>query len=670
MNDSLPDKRVENDSQSAPETTPPAAPDSQPNTSVNRNQQRKEARRWWIKLFVQPALLLGCGALLIMGLGVAQRFGFISSGGGGGRHSHVADGDSNTRYICPMMCTPPQTEPGRCPVCAMELVPLTSGGVSTDTRSIHIDPATRRVANIHTVAVTSMPMTRTIRAIGELSYDEGTLKTISAYVDGRLDRLYADYTGVVVKKGDHLALVYSPRLYSGQVELLLAKKSRQEGRSSTLTRVVQSNDDLYDSAKERLILLGMTEMQLEHLEEAGEANSQVPLCAPISGTVIEKMAVEGQYVKEGDAIYQLADLSTVWLMLKLFPEDAVTIRYGQKVNAEVQSLPGRKFTGRVAFIDPNVDPKTRTVGVRVVIPNDDGLLRVGDYAKATIDVPLSDAQQTLVYDPELANKWISPRHPQIVAASAGDCPICGVDLVPASQFGFTDQPSVSEKTLAVPRDAVLMAGNNSVVYVETAPGRFEIRRVVLGPRVGDQIVLRSGVEHGERVATRGNFLIDSQMQLAGNPSLIDPSRLEPSLDGAMSEEMIAALSTLSPEDRLLVAKQKICPVAEYQLGLMGTPQKVDVNGTPVFICCERCRVSLLSEPDKYLAKLAATPHEDTQHDKAPATHSQMDLPPIGIPQIMEPKNTEPATIEELNQETTAAGPTAKRITEFQMEVIR
>ncbi|MEO8497879.1 MAG: efflux RND transporter periplasmic adaptor subunit, partial [Planctomycetota bacterium] len=277
MSESLPDEPAKNDSQPAAAAPQPATPANN-NANATRHQPRKETHRWWIKLFVQPALLLACGATLIVGLGVAQRSGFISSGGGGG-HSHVAAGDSGTRYICPMMCTPPRAEPGRCPVCGMELVPLTSGGGSTDSRSIHIDPATRRVANIHTVAVTSMPMTRTIRAIGELNYDEGTLKTISAYVDGRLDRLYADYTGVVVKKGDHLALVYSPRLYSGQVELLLAKKSRQEGRTSTLTRVVQSNDDLYESAKERLILLGMTEMQIEHLEEAGEATSRLELCA-------------------------------------------------------------------------------------------------------------------------------------------------------------------------------------------------------------------------------------------------------------------------------------------------------------------------------------------------------------------------------------------------------
>jgi Cu(I)/Ag(I) efflux system membrane fusion protein len=250
----------------------------------------------------------------------------------------------------------------------MELVPATTGGGGGEL-SIEIDPAARRVANIETVPVRAAPMSRTIRAIGELTYDEGTLKTISAYVDGRLDRLYADYTGVVVNKGDHLALVYSPRLYSSQVEYLLAKKSRDNGRNSTLARVVESNEELLKNARQRLIELGMTETQIDQLESDGEANSRLHLCAPISGTVIKKLAVEGQYVKEGQAIYQLADLSTVWLMLRLFPEDAAAMRYGQKVEAEVQSLAGRKFTGRVAFIDPSVDPKTRTVGVRVVIPN-------------------------------------------------------------------------------------------------------------------------------------------------------------------------------------------------------------------------------------------------------------------------------------------------------------
>ncbi len=586
--------------------------------------------RWWLQITVRPLLFLVSGAMLIAGLGVAQRQGWISAGGSGD-HQHASAGEQNVRYICPMMCTAPQSEPGRCPVCAMELVPATSGG-DTDGRSIQIDPAARRVANIRTSAVQSIPMIHTIRAIGELRYDEGTRRTISAYVDGRLDRLFADYTGMVVQKGDHLALVYSPRLYSSQVELLLAKQAWQKSESSVASRVVRSSKDIYESAKQRLIELGMTEPQIVQLEQAGKANSRLHLCAPISGTVIEKFAVEGAYVKEGQPIYQLADLSTVWLMLELFPEDAATVRYGQKVEAEVQSLPGQTFVGRVAFVDPNVDPRTRTVGVRVVIPNHEGLLRVGDYAKAIVQVPVSKGGvgQGAVYDPELANKWISPRHPHIVESSPGACRVCGVALVPATQFGFANAPTPDNESLVVPRESVLMAGNSSVVYVESAPGHFEIRRVVLGPTSGDQIAILSGVSEGEQVAMRGNFLIDSQMQLAGNPSLIDPTKAGPLTDeDQVSAAVIAALSSLSEEDRLLAQQQRICPITDFDLGSMGTPTMVDVNGTPVFICCEGCREDLLNEPDKYLAKIAAGPPPRVASDNEVPSN----LPPMGVPQM-------------------------------------
>ncbi|MFT5522452.1 MAG: Cu(I)/Ag(I) efflux system membrane fusion protein [Pirellulaceae bacterium] len=586
----------------SPDTAAASSSDAQ-RPMIDLESDRREARRWWIKLIVQPILLLVIGAVLIIGLGVAQRMGFIT--GGGSHGGQVSNGNTFSRYICPMMCTPPQSEPGRCPVCAMELVPATAGSGSGGSLSIEIDPAARRVANIETAEVRSMPMARTIRAVGELNYDEGSLKTISAYVDGRLDRLYADYTGVVVNKGDHLALVYSPRLYSGQVEYLLAKKSREDGRNSTLTRVVESNEELLKNARQRLIELGMTESQIDQLEEDGEANSRLHLCAPISGTVIQRLAAEGQYVKEGQAIYQLADLSTVWLMLQLFPEDAAAIRYGQKVEAEVQSLPGQKFTGRVAFVDPSVDSKTRTVGVRVVIPNSAGVLRVGDYAKAEISVPLATIADGGTYDPELADMWISPRHPHVVRSEPGQCPVCNVDLVPAAKFGFMSNETDSKDSLVVPRNAVLMAGANSVVYVEVEPGRFELRSVVLGPKCGDEIVITSGVKAGEMVATRGNFLIDSQMQLAGNPSLIDPTKAIPRVDNEfeMTAEMIASISELPEADRKLAVKQLICPVTKFPLGSMGIPPKVVIDGKEVFICCEGCKERLQEDPKTHLENL-------------------------------------------------------------------
>ncbi len=643
--------------------------------------ERGDARRWWIKLVLQPLLFVLCGAVLIISLGVAQKLGFLSGQGTSSdqRHATAAVAGNSVQYMCPMMCTPPQSEPGRCPVCGMELVPTTSGGGTHDSHSIEIDPAARRVANIHTVAVRTVPATRTVRAIGELNYDEGSLRTIAAYVGGRIERLYADYTGVVVQSGDHLALVYSPRLYSGQIELLLAKNALQKSLDGRTTRVLQSNRDLYDSANQRLIELGMTEAQIDALEKAGQANSRMQLCSPISGTVIEKLAVEGQYVKEGQPIYKLADLSTVWLMLELFPEDAAAVHFGQKVTAQVQSLPGESFVGRVAFIDPNVDPTTRTVGVRVVIPNRDGRLRTGDYAKATVRVPVAKSAHGKhgIYDPELADKWIGPRHPHVVQASPGKCPICGTDLVPAARFGIVSQPTGETGVLVVPRDAVLMAGSNSVLYVETKPGHFEIRRVVLGPSSGEDIVILNGVQEGEEVATQGNFLIDSQMQLAGNASLIDPTKIDPAgnspdVPDAASPEVIAALAKLSPEDRQLAERQRICPVTKALLGSMGVPIKVDVNGSPVFICCEGCRASLLGASKKYLAILAAQAHSDTTAD----TGFEIAPPPIGVPEIVEPmEDTPPIMTPHLVPNTVSEGEgesqtQSKRVVNRSMEVVR
>lgn len=612
---------------------------------TQRQAQQVESRRWWIKLIAQPMLLLLCVAAGIALLGFAQRVGWISAGGshaggsGGGAVAAAVD------YICPMMCTPPQKEPGRCPVCAMELVPASTGG-GGDERSIFVDAASRRVAHIQTASVKSRPLTHDIHTVGRLTYDEGTLRTIAAWVPGRLERLYADYTGVVVTKNDHLALVYSPDLYSGQVELLVAKNARQSGSSNNRSRLTLLDSDLYENSRQRLLELGMTEQQIDQVEKDGKANSRMHLCAPISGTVIEKLATEGEYVKEGQPIYKLADLSTVWLMLELFPEDAASIRYGQKVEAEVQSLPGRMFSGRVAFMNPHVDEETRTVGVRVVIPNPDGVLRIGDFANASISVPVASAHfakagsPPKIYDSELADKWISPRHPHIVTTGPGKCPVCAVDLVPAADFGFASVPQISDEVLTVPRNAVLMAGKHSVVYVETEPGRFEIRTVVLGPGIDDEIVVMEGVAVDEHVAISGNFLIDSQMQLAGNPSLIDPTRAMPKSDNVLSPEAIAALEGLSANDRKLAEEQRICPVAGFALGSMGVPPKVEVDGKIVFLCCEGCRAGLLADPQKYFAILEEA---ETNPDalNAPA---EMELPPIGemtfaapeIPQMLPP----------------------------------
>ncbi|MBL8892102.1 MAG: efflux RND transporter periplasmic adaptor subunit [Planctomycetaceae bacterium] len=508
---------------------------------------------FWKKSTKLVATLMAVG-LIFSGtffvIGYAQRAGWIE------KIVVPEDASTTTRmegvqYICPMMCVPPTDEPGRCPVCEMELVAASMGPV-------FIDPAMRRVLNIQTVPVAKAAQSndqasREIHAVGELAFDEQRLKTIAAYVDGRIEQLHASYTGVKVSAGQSMAVIYSPPLFVAQKELLVAKRNSDRMGEEELNAA-----SLYATSRRRLIELGMTASQIESLESTGEASNRLDVVAPIGGTVIEKLAVEGQYVSQGDPIYRLANLEQVWLILKLFPADAAALRTGQSVAATIDSSPGRTFAGTIEFISPSIDRETRTVSVRVVLQNPSGDLRIGDYARATIPI----------------------RNDQATGAE-------------------TATPLVS-----LPRDAVLLMSGHSVVYVETEPGRFEMREIKIGTVSGREVFVLEGLREGEIVARRGNFLIDSQMQLAGNPSLIDPGKAKPKkLGDELTPEMETAIAALTPDDQVLAKKQRICAVADQPLGSMGVPVRVEIEGQVVFLCCEGCRSGLLKSPEKYLSKL-------------------------------------------------------------------
>lgn len=516
------DDQVSNVDAGAPTESEPAAtaeetpPPVETKSVVSKNDG---GAKWLVRTGVQAATVVVVAGLIFFLLGVAQRTKWLTADGfSGGQGEAVAEagGGEDKRYICPMMCTPPSTEPGRCPVCAMELVEATGGG-GGDGISVTIEASARRLVGIQTAMSKMGEVNRTIRTIGSIDFDESRLSTISAYIDGRLEKMYANYAGVKVNEGDDLALIYSPQLYTAQTEFITSMNS--DGK---IGRFQISGGDLNKMARENLAELGMTQSQIDLLAKTGKPMSRIRIKSPQSGTVIEKSAVDGDYVKTGHKLYRVADLSSVWLMLDLFPDDASAVRFGQQVEAEIQSMPGEVFTGRVAFIDPTVNPTTRTVQVRVEIMNFDGKLRPGDYATARVTVPAIPMDE--VYDPALANKYISPMHPQVIRDEPGTCPLCDMDLVPTSQLGFSSEPLPMQQVVTVPRDAVLLAGENSVIYVETEPGRFEIRRVTIGPMNRKEAVIIEGLSAGETVATGGNFLIDSQMQLAGNPSLMDPTK--------------------------------------------------------------------------------------------------------------------------------------------------
>lgn len=559
-------------------TQQPTASDPSPPESGTRSAKTKSRSpgvQWLLRVGMQCSALLATFVIGIALIGVAQRFGWIQTAGSGSptatskaegvqddytcpMHPEIRQdapgkcpicgmklvpvakssndkqkvdkaSESKTahRFICPMMCTPPQGEPGKCPVCAMELVKADSGSGGGE-RSVSIDAAARRILGIRTEESKLGEVYRTIRTVGEIDYDEERVSMISAYVDGRIEELFAEYVGVKVAKGDALAILYSPQLYSAQVEFLSSLQT------PALNALTGDSDRLSEIARDNLSELGMTPEQIKSLRSTGKPQKRLRIASPIGGTVIAKHKVEGDYVKTGESIYRVVDLSTVWLMLDLYPRDAAAVRFGQQVEAEIQSLPGEVYTGRVAFIDPMVSEKTRTVAVRVEMTNFDARLKPGDYATATIRVPAIPREQ--VYDPALANKWISPMHPQIIRNQSGQCPICGMGLVPTSELGFTNEPLPEQSVVSVPRSAVLMAGDNSVAYVETDPGVFEIRQLTLGALTDSAAVILDGLAAGESVAVDGNFLIDSQMQLGGKPSLMDPGRKTGSDTSMQSQE--------------------------------------------------------------------------------------------------------------------------------------
>lgn len=481
---------------------------------IKRNWMKILAPWFWLgRSLINAGVVIAVFLGILWSMGFAMRQGWFPRGEEGKTANTSSVGEVK-RYICPMMCVPPTTEPGRCPVCGMELVEAAAGG-SGDGVSISIEPAHRRLIGVRTAMAKLDSVNRTIRTIGSIQYDESGLSTISAYVDGKLEKLFADYVGVPVRQGDDLALMYSPELYTAQAEYLAAKDQKASSRFVDSSR-------LQELAAEKLFELGMSESQISILEQEQKARSRIRIRSPQKGTVIEKLAVEGDYVKTGQSIYRVADLSTVWMMLDLFPDDAARVLFGQEVEAEISSAPGIVFTGRVAFIDPTVNPNTRSVRVRIEMLNLDGKLRPGDYAAARVSVPAIPRDQ--VYDPALAGKYISPMHPQVIRDAPGVCPICDMDLIPTTQLGFSTEPLPEQKVVTIPRDAVLMAGNNSVVYVETEPGRFEVRKISIGALTDQEAIVAEGLTAGEMVATQGNFLLDSQSQLAGNPSLLDPTK--------------------------------------------------------------------------------------------------------------------------------------------------
>lgn len=417
---------------------------------------------------------------------------------------------------------------GLCPICAMNLIPVYKDGAGDEAEaevSLTLSKVGRKLAEIETVPVKYQEVSNEIRLVGKVDYDETKLSYISAWVPGRIDRLFVDFTGTKVRKGDHLINLYSPELLATQEEYLQAIKNLEETKDSQLSVIRDTAKTTLESAKEKLRLYGIKEGQIEEIVKRGAPNKHMTIYSPVTGTVIHKNGFEGMYVKTGDKIYTIADLRKVWLFLEAYESDIQWLHYGQDVRIEAESYPGEIFYGKIAFVDPFVNEKTRTIKLRINVANKEEKLKPGMFVRATINAVMGEGGK--IYEQDLAGKWICPMHPDIIKDKQEPCSICGMDLIKASEFGFADKPIAKKQLLIIPRTAPLITGKRAIVYIESdskagSMKRYQGREIVLGARAGDNYIVLSGLEEGERVVTKGNFKIDSALQIQAKPSMMNP----------------------------------------------------------------------------------------------------------------------------------------------------
>ncbi len=454
--------------------------------------------------------------------GRGQKFVEISS-----IHTVGKESKKTEIWTCAMHPQIRQPAPGKCPICGMDLIPVISDGsmgTALGLRQLKLSPHAQKLAEIQTAPVERKFAAVEVRMVGKVDYDETKLAYITAWVPGRLDRLYVDYTGVSVTKGDHMVSLYSPELLAAQEELIQAIKvvSDLENRENTL--IQDSTVATVAASREKLRLWGLTDEQILNAETSGNPSDHLTIYSPVSGIVIHKNAVEGLYVQTGSQIYTIADLSKVWVKLDAYESDLAKIHYGQDVEFSTEAYPGEKFHGRISFIDPVLDSKTRTVKVRVNVSNTESLLKPGMFVSAIIRSEV--ATEGKLIDPALAGKWICPMHPEIVHDKPSKCDICEMSLVSAESLGYVSTDNIQlVPPLVIPATAPLITGTRAVVYVAVPDqlGVYEGREIVLGQRAGDYYLVHEGLNEGEIVVVNGAFKIDSAVQILAKPSMMSPS---------------------------------------------------------------------------------------------------------------------------------------------------
>jgi len=378
-----------------------------------------------------------------------------------GPEAQASEAGKTQRYTCGMHKWVILPKPGLCPICHMPLVPL---NVSEYTGKIEIDPTITQDIGVRIAPVTVGPVTRTIRTVGSVDYNETLVRDVNLKISGWAEKLYVNYVGKPVLKGQPLLDIYSPDLYSAQEEYLQAYSHAQAPTSSPAAKdvpnVAKWNADLLEAARKRLEYFDISLEQIRELEKTGKVSKTLTLRSPYDGLVIEKAAYEGMKVDAGVRLYRIADLSNVWVMVTLYEYQLPYVQLGQQAVMSLPYIPGQTFAGRVTYIYPYLNPKLRQINVRLEFDNPNLGLKPGMFANVEL-------HSTLAKD-----------------------------------------------RMLVPREAVIDTGERQVAFVSLGQGKFEPRNVKLGAEAeGGQIEVLDGLKPGEMVVTSGQFLLDSEARL-------------------------------------------------------------------------------------------------------------------------------------------------------------
>jgi Cu(I)/Ag(I) efflux system membrane fusion protein len=413
---------------------------------------------------------LAIAAIAIVALAVTGIWYDQSSSGD---HAHGDD-----VYFCPMHPTVTSDKPGSCPICGMALVKRApaaapdpsaaqlagSGSLDAGVAAISLSPEQRVTGNVRTMVVVPSTHTGELVTTGRVTIDERRVAQVTAYAAGRIERLYVNFTGDSVSRGQAVASIYSPDLFSTQQEYLLAIANRERMRKAGFADARSASNDLVESTRRRLFLFGMTDAQIKQLESGGKPLYTTTVTSPVAGVVTKKLVVPQQYVEQGQPLLEIVDLSVVWVEADVYEQQLPGIDIGQQVTITTPAVPGVAFPGVVSFIQPFLAGETRTARVRVELANPHLRLKPDMYVSARIVGPAA------------------PAH------------------------------------IMVPKSAVVDRGQRQFIWVESAPGTYQPREVTVGERHGESIVIQAGLAGGETIVVEGGFLLDSEAQLRGATS--------------------------------------------------------------------------------------------------------------------------------------------------------